>query len=164
MILPKRSRMILYAITIIALSIVWAAAPLKRIKAQGESNSPAIHDGDSQIVETISYKIGIKPRRGDIIVFKFDTPTELGIELRTKRVVGLPNETVEVGKYGVKINGKKLREKYIRGPRGSRYDKTKITLQDNEYFVLGDNRLESYDSRDWGALSGKMIVGKIMFK
>lgn len=112
-----------------------------------------MHDGQRIIVNKVVYLLH-PPERGDVIVFRL--PGNLGTDY-IKRIVGLPGERVEVQDGVVFINGKPLEEPYVENP--GFYSGTWI-LGENEYFVLGDNRTNSSDSRNWGVFSGDNIVGK----
>ena len=95
------------------------------------------------------------PRRGDVIIFRF--PKDQTREF-VKRVVGLPGETVEIRQGQVFIDNVALDEPYITQP-----DRTSMKLQAvgrNSYFVLGDNRRASNDSRDWGPVPDQNVVGR----
>ncbi len=103
-----------------------------------------------------------QPKRGDVIVFKF--PGELE-EKYIKRIIGLPGETVEVKDEGIYIDGKKLMEGYLPKdlPTSQLSAQDKWTLKNGEFFVLGDNRLNSNDSRVWGTLPKEYLIGKISY-
>lgn len=124
----------------------------------GESMKPTFETGQYLIVDQLSYKIH-EPQRGDVIVFKYpEDETKYFI----KRIVGLPGETVEINEKTVEItktNGEKitLSEPYIKLEKDS-FNNTK--LADDEYFVMGDNRSASLDSRVWGPLKKYEIVGQ----
>ena len=116
---------------------------------RGESMHPSFGDKDYLIIDELSYRFD-NPQRGEVIVFRFpQDPSQYYI----KRIIGMPEETVEVkdGKVFIynKDNplGKELRERYL---EESTSGDMKIKLDDNEYFVLGDNRDASSDSRRWG--------------
>lgn len=146
---------------IIALIIV---VPIRMFIAQpfvvsGESMYPTFNDGEYLIVDEISYIIGT-PHRGDVIIFRYPNDTK---RFFIKRVIGLPNEEVLIKNGEVTIKNKenpdgfKLIEPYIDEKFDTTYsDKT----GDGEYFVMGDNRNRSSDSRTWGILPSKLIVGR----
>ena len=129
----------------------------------GDSMFPTFKDGQYLVVDQISYNLG-KPHRGDVAIFKFPQDTS---KFFIKRVIGLPGETVEIKGQEVFIITKgstekiKLSEPYIEMEREV-YETT--TLKDDEYFVMGDNRLQSYDSRFWGPLNEKYLVGRALLR
>lgn len=124
-----------------------------RFRIEGPSMKPTLHEGQYLIISKVVYRLH-PPRRGDIIVFHH--PRDSTRDL-IKRVVGLPGEEVEVRNNQVLINGAPLEEPYVAhwGGRSAHH-----TLGPDEYFVLGDNRPNSDDSRSWGGLERDMIVGK----
>ena len=139
---------------------------------KGESMVPNFHSGDYLIVDQISYKIG-NPKRGDVIVFKYPLDTS---QRYIKRIIGLPFEKVEIkdGKViiskvnedGLEDNSEKLilnEEEYLPDLKNTEGG-LNVTLSDNEFFVLGDNRQFSYDSRIWGVMPKKDLIGKAAFR
>jgi len=127
----------------------------------GESMEPNFHDRNYLLVNKIGYSF-VQPQRGEVVVFKF--PGELK-EKYIKRIIGLPGETIEVKNNGVYVNGSKLIEPYL--PKNFQTttlsNQNKWTLKDKEYFVLGDNRDNSNDSRVWGPLPKENLIGKITY-
>lgn len=118
-------------------------------------------NNDYLMVDKLSYRF-LEPQRGDVIVFKYPLdPSQYYI----KRIVGMPNETVEIkeGKVIVYNNefklGAALDEFYLDKDQTTSGN-LKIKLDENEYFVMGDNRVQSSDSRRWGPLMNKFIVGR----
>jgi len=130
---------------------------------KGESMIPNFQQGDYLIVDEISYRFS-DPQRGDVVVFKY--PKDISQKF-IKRIIGLPGETVEVKDGKVTIhkdnNSQVLDEEYLPNPSGTIGTIT-ITLGADEYFVLGDNREFSYDSRAWGAVPVKNIIGKVFLR
>ncbi len=119
------------------------------IKVNGQSMMKTLHDGDIMIMNIIDYKMhGLK--RFDIVI------VDEGSELLIKRVIGLPGESVQYKDNELFINGKKVKDNYGMGDT----DDFSITLDDDEYFVLGDNRENSMDSRAFGAFPKEKILGK----
>jgi signal peptidase I len=148
--------------SLIALIIV---IPIRMFVAQpfivsGASMENTFHSGEYLIVDQVSYKLH-KPERGDVIVFRYPKdPSKFFI----KRVIGLPGDTVT-------IEGSDVTIKNTTHPEGFRLDETYIksmkngtvlteVLGDREYFVMGDNRDASSDSRVWGVLQEERIVGR----
>jgi len=132
----------------------------------GASMFPSLESGDYLIIDEISYRFS-EPQRGDIVVFNADFIPGYENQRFIKRIIGVPGETVEVLNGQVKIikDGQIniLNEAYL--PQNLKtYGNAKITLKTGEYFVLGDNRENSYDSRMWGVIDKKEIIGKASFR
>ena len=131
---------------------------------KGESMVPNFHSGDYLIVDEISYRIK-SPKRGDVVVLKFPLdPSQRFI----KRIVGLPGETIQIknGKVTI-LNGQEsfvLDEKKYLVESLITDGEVNLALTENRYFVMGDNRQFSYDSRKWGELPKEDIVGKAFFR
>lgn len=130
-------------------------------KIRGASMDPNFFDGEYLLTDKVSYRFG-EPRRGDVIVFK--APTNNGEEF-IKRIIGLPGEEVRLENSKIYINGKVLNEPYIKEgiftSGGSFLGEGKsVVVAENEYFVLGDNRPHSSDSRAWGFISKNKITGR----
>ena len=151
-----------------ALIAVIVVVPIRLYVAQpfivsGASMSPTFQNGEYLIVDELSYHLG-DPERLDVIIFRYPrNPSEFFI----KRIIGLPGERVQITGGNITITtaaGEELQleEPYIvnRG-NGGRLD---VTLSDAEYFVLGDNRPESSDSRVWGELPRENIVGRALVR
>ena len=131
---------------------------------KGQSMEPNFHDDDYLIIDEISYRFR-EPKRGEVIVFKYPrNPSQRFI----KRIIGLPGETVEISDGKVIVikndNPKILDESSYLSQSLKTSGNRKITLGENEYFVLGDNRLVSADSRSWGTLPKKYITGRVIFR
>ena len=131
----------------------------------GASMEPNFQNGDYLIIDEISYRVD-NPQRGDVIVFHYPlNPRQYYI----KRIIGLPGEVVVLSKDGVVIKNKEhpegfmLKEDYLEG-RPVSYKSKSVVLGDDEYFVMGDNRMASSDSREWGPLPKKFIVGKVLLR
>lgn len=149
-----------------ALLVLAVVIPIRLFIAQpfivsGSSMSPTFDNGQYLIIDEISYRLE-EPKRNDVIVFKY--PNDLD-KFFIKRIIGLPGETVEVLGDNIKIyneenkSGFELSQPYI---VNSSIDDNfyRLTLNDDEYFVMGDNRAASSDSRYWGALPKNLIIGK----
>lgn len=124
-----------------------------RVRVDGTSMLPTLKDGEFMLVNKLSYKFG-DFHRGDIIVFDF--PLNPDEEL-VKRVIGLPGDRVTVQGNQVYVNGQALNEPYI--AQAPNYA-GEWTVDPGYLFVLGDNRNNSNDSKDWGYLPQKNVVGK----
>jgi signal peptidase I len=135
----------------------------ERTQVSGDSMYPSLSDGDNLIVDKISYRF-TDPARYDIVVFPFRYQEDT---FYIKRVIGLPGETVQIVDGCVYINGKKLDDPYATEEiRSAGLAATQITLGQDEYFVLGDNRNNSADSREpsVGTISKEDIIGKAVFR
>ena len=131
---------------------------------RGDSMVPNFHNGDYLIVDELSYRFLGDPSRGEVIVFKF--PGDIS-QKYIKRVIGLPGENVEIkeGKVYISSIGEPalLEEPYLdQEERTQRF--LSLLLKDNEYFVMGDNREFSSDSRRWGVLPREDIIGKALIR
>jgi signal peptidase I len=131
----------------------------------GASMEPDFHNGNFLIVDEITYRFQ-EPQRGDVIVFHYPGDRS---EYFIKRIIGLPGEQLTVAGNTVRItmqNGSStiLAEPYIKEDlRGNQFHK-ELSLGKDEYFVMGDNRGNSFDSRNWGALGKKDITGIVRLR
>lgn len=122
--------------------------------------------GDYLVIDAFSYRFLEDPERLDVIVAK--SPIEPGRHL-LKRIIGLPNERISVSRNTITIttpDGQTmvLDEPYINQEEQASYKDTVVQLGDNQYFLLGDNRTNSLDSRVWGALTKDRIVGRVILR
>lgn len=122
-------------------------------RVKGESMIPNYKDGELLLVEKVSYKI-YKPSRGDVIVFKAPGQTKVDF---IKRIIGLPGETVKLDVGKIYINGKRLNESYEKQTTAGNVD---LMLGPDQYYVMGDNRGGSSDSRVFGPIDRNTIEGK----
>lgn len=150
------------------------------------SMEATLFEGERLILEKLSYSFG-SPNRGDIIVFiSPESPVEDSISARfvrlyedimakytntkasrrlVKRVIGLPGDEIDIRQGKVFINGTELTESYIHQPTQEKDSLTfPVIVPENHYFVMGDNRQNSHDSRDFNSIDRKQIEGKIMFR
>jgi len=149
----------------VALCIV---VPIRLFVAQpfivsGESMVPTFQNGQYLIVDELSYHFA-SPKRGDVIVFRYPRDTS---QFFIKRIIGLPGETVHITDTGVTIDTKAgtsetVPDSYIvnHGNGGAQT----YTVPEGDYFVMGDNRPESSDSRVWGFLPKNDIVGRVFLR
>ena len=127
----------------------------------GQSMEPNFHDGDYLIVNEIGYRLD-DPKRGDVVIFHYpNDPRQFFI----KRIIGLPGEKIEIKNNKITVYNKEhsdgftLDEVYL--PESAVISKDySQELKNDEYYVLGDNRVASSDSRVWGVLEKHHIVGK----
>ena len=146
-----------------ALIAVAIVVPIRLFVAQpfivsGSSMFPTFEDKQYLIVDEISYLLG-SPHRNDVVVFHYPNDTK---KFFIKRVIGLPNETVDIQGSTVTItnethkNGFVLDQPFIKSPANNT---THLELKSDEYFVMGDNRNASSDSRYWGAVKKDLLTG-----
>src|SRR3989338_6524172 len=132
---------------------------------KGASMEPNFEDGDYLLVNEISYRFS-EPTRGDVIIFRYPLdPSQFFI----KRIIGLPSETVAIKNNVVTIYNKNkpegfvLDESYL-APEQKTLGNSITKINDDEYLVLGDNRLQSSDSRRWGLVGRSLITGKAFLR
>lgn len=122
----------------------------------GPSMRPTLHTSEYILVNKAEYLLA-KPERGDVIVFEYPLDTSVDY---VKRVIGIPGDRVTVEADGqVLVDGVAIKEPYV-NDLNNPYEPSTWTLKSNQYFVLGDNRGDSSDSRDWGLLPSQDIIGK----
>ena len=162
------------------LIVVFIVLPIRLFVAQpfvvvGTSMEPTFLNNDYLIVDELSYRLK-DPKRGDVIVFKYHS----GLEEQTggsnnekdskyfiKRIIALPGETIDIknGKVTIKNSanpsGFTLNETYV---KDLPTNVMTVTLEKDQYFVMGDNRAVSFDSRSWGPLGKDEIVGKAFIR
>lgn len=132
---------------------------------KGASMEHTFEDGDYILIDEISYRFH-EPARGDIVVFRYPLDKS---QFFIKRVIGLPGETVAVKNDQVRIfnpqnpNGVVLAEPYL-SPGEHTLGDLRTKLDDKEYFVMGDNRLQSSDSRRWGPVNVSLITGRVFLR
>jgi signal peptidase I len=158
----RRLRMLREVLETIALTVLMFLAfrfAFQNYRVDGHSMLPTLQDQQYILVNRAAYLFH-PPERGDIIVFAYPLdPTQDYI----KRIVGIPGDHVQVDQDGVvSINGVQLRESYV-SEITNPYQPTDMTLGANQYFVLGDNRGDSSDSRVWGAVPRQNIIGQAWF-
>jgi signal peptidase I len=154
---------------------------VRNYMVEGSSMNPTLHDQERMFVNRLAYLhmdmqriselvpfwqveeedvrfLFGPPQQGDIVVFQYDG-ANLDKPL-VKRIIATPGQVVEIRRGVVYVDGDPLDEPYIddevRGDESMR----PLQLEDEEYFVLGDNRIHSYDSRDWGPLPQENIIGR----
>lgn len=158
----EMTKLILFALIVVVPIRFFIAQPYI---VNGSSMEPAFESGHYIIIDQLSYRFG-EPERGDVVVFRYPRdPSTFFI----KRVIGLPGETVEIRDHSVIIRnsshpgGFPLNEPYI-ADANMQKDFLTAELEDDEYFVLGDNRRASSDSRVWGTLPDSFIVGEAFLR
>ena len=145
----------------VAFVLVWYWG--RRVSVIGDSMNPEMSNGDVTLVNKVVYNMST-PKRGDVVVFK--PHGNESSHYYIKRIVGLPGETIEVQEGKILVNGKAIKEKYKTTEFGELgLLNEPFILGDDEYFVLGDDRQNSEDSRseEIGAVKRSDIEGKAWF-
>ena len=151
----------IFVVLLFAFVYVWFFG--QEVSAVGDSMKPVLSNGDTVLVNRIVYN-AMRPRRGDIVVFK--PKGNKSSHYYIKRIIGLPGETVEIVEDSIFIDGERLEEEYeTSGIDDVGIVTEKMKLGNNEYFVLGDDRANSEDSRDAdvGNVKRSYIYGKAWF-
>lgn len=130
-------------------------ATVQNTVVEGQSMEPNLESGQRLLVNKLAYRFD-GPARGDIVVI--NSPRGTGEKL-IKRIVGLPGETIELRGGRVYINGRLINEYYH--PNLGMHSYPPTLISPGHYFLLGDNRDHSGDSRVWGTVSGDLIVGRV---
>lgn len=152
-------KLFVYAAVVIGLTFFVITFVGQRTQVNGESMYPALHDKDNLIVDKFSYHF-CDPKRYDIVVFPYHYKDRT---YYIKRVIGLPGETVQIKDGCVYIDGQRLDEHFSEEKiQNAALASEPIVLGKDEYFVLGDNRNASEDSRfpDVGKVKRKEIIGR----
>jgi len=155
-------KFVLVAVLIVIPVRVYIAQPFI---VNGSSMDPSFATGEYLIIDELTYHFE-KPERLDVVVFSFPQDRQ---KFFIKRVIGLPGESVAIAGKNVTITntehplGFVLEEPYL-DEKNLRDTTFAVTLENNEYFVMGDNRAASFDSRDWGPLDKKLIVGRAFLR
>lgn len=134
-------------------------------KVSGNSMVPTFESGDYLITEKISYRFR-DPKSGQIIVLK--NPRDESEDF-IKRIIAVPGDTIQISAGSVYLNGQPLKEDYLPAGRLTRSgafltEGSLVRVGNNQYFVIGDNRNHSSDSREWGPVTKEEIVGKAFFR
>lgn len=131
------------------------------VKVEGTSMMPSLFDQERLFINQFTYKFGIGDiQRGDTVVFWFPKdPTKSYI----KRVIGVPGDTVQLSDGVVYVNGKRLNESYVPAEYRDFDSRPLVRIGPDEYFVMGDHRISSNDSRNWGLVPRSYIYGKAVF-
>ena len=134
-------------------------------QVDGRSMEPNFHNGEYILTDKVSYRLH-EPKRGDVVVFH--SPQDERIDF-IKRIIGVPGDEIKISDGHVVLNGTQLKEDYINDPGqvlSGRYirEGASVNIPDGQYMVMGDNRLHSSDSREWGLVTRAGIVGRAFFR
>lgn len=171
--LPTRKETIagLWDIAKLIITAIAIVVPFRYFIAQpfvvrGSSMEPNFEDRQYLVIDELTYRLRV-PKRGEVIVFRYPKDKT---EFFIKRIIGLPGDTVEIKEGKVRIKNKSLTrdfildQAYLDPPNRPTYPDIAYTLGDDEYFVMGDNRDFSSDSRVWGTLKKELITGRAVFR
>lgn len=169
--LPRSLRELAESAVLALLLFLGLQVSLQNFRVEGHSMEPTLHQGEYVMVSKLSYRLEAlealpllgewfrPPRRGDVVVFRF--PQDPSRDF-VKRIVGLPGEVVDVRDGRVYINGEPLEEPWL--PPGTQVERCYVcplTVPADHYFVMGDNRPGSNDSRHWGPVPRRLLVGRV---
>lgn len=181
--MARVGREIIEAVVLAVVVFILLQATVRNFKVDGSSMDPTLENGQFLLVNRLVYtqidmrrlssiipfwqadedsvRYAIRPpERGEVIVFQFPDPVQRNPKKDfVKRVIGLPGETVEVRAGVAYVNDVELDEPYLAEKDMS--DGRKVELRAGEYYVMGDNRSRSNDSRSWGAMPAENIRGKV---
>jgi signal peptidase I len=151
------SRNLLLALGILLFVVAFLVQP---VRVEGTSMEPELADQERVFINKFSYRV-FEIERGDVVVFSFPGDVRKSF---IKRVIALPGETLTIKQGNVYIDNALLTESYIPPEFQSHTDLGPVTVPADHYFVMGDHRSVSNDSRHWGPLHRRFIYGKAMLK
>ncbi len=149
----------------LAISVIMAVVLIlfiyQPVKVEGTSMMPALADQERIFINKFTYRFGLgEVQRGDLVVFWFAGDPEKSY---IKRVIGLPGDRVAIREGTVYVNGTPLREDYVPAQYRDRQSRPPVEVPPDHYYVLGDHRNSSNDSRSWGPVHRRQIYGKAVF-
>jgi signal peptidase I len=152
------ARDLAFSVLIAVVSIVFIYQP---VKVEGTSMEPSLQNDERIFINKFTYRFGLGSiERGDTVVFQAPPAEEKSY---IKRVIGVPGDRVRIQYGQVYVNDKALVEDYIKDDYEDRSNMAEETIPPGQYFVLGDHRTSSSDSRTWGFVPRKNIYGKAVF-
>ena len=152
------ARDLAFSVLIAVVLIVFIYQP---VKVEGTSMMPALTDQERIFINKFTYNYGLgEIHRGDMVVFWYPRDTSKSY---IKRIIGIPGDEVRIDEGDVYLNGKRLQEEYVPMRFRDRVSWGPQRVPADEYFVLGDHRSSSSDSRSWGYVERKYIYGKAVF-
>ncbi|GAC1308170.1 MAG: signal peptidase I [Vulcanimicrobiaceae bacterium] len=134
--------------------IVFALVALRPGRVSGSSMAPRIDSDEYVLIDALAYRLGA-PGHGDVVAFRHDRSTRA---IFLKRVIGVPGDRVAIERGSVRVDGSPIDEPYVRfhDTRSTR----EVTVPAGAYYVLGDNRPMSEDSRAWGFVPAGELIGR----
>jgi signal peptidase I len=147
-----------FSVLIAVVSIVFIYQP---VKVEGTSMMPGLTDQERIFINKFTYRFGLGSiERGDTVVFEYPLDNSKSY---IKRVIGLPGDEVRIDRGQVYVNDQLLQEDYVESDYRDDISMQTMVVKPDEYFVLGDHRNSSSDSRVWGTVARKYIYGKAVF-
>jgi len=155
----NRLRWLTDSIILILVVLLITRFTVQNFHIQGQSMEPTLHDQEFILVDKVAYLLR-PPARGDVIVFQFPRDPQ---EDLVKRIIAVPGDVISVINQAVIVNGVTLHEPYINkdDPYNPYPSFRNRIIEPDEYFVMGDNRGDSDDSRDWGLVPRQNIIGRV---
>ena len=145
----------------VLLAVVLIVFIYQPVKVEGTSMMPALTDQERIFINKFTYRFGIDDiQRGDMVVFWFPMDRTKSY---IKRVIGLPGDTVEIRDGSVWVNDQLLSEEYVPEEYRDHQSLAPVRVPEDQYYVLGDHRTSSNDSRAWGTVDRQFIYGKAVF-
>ena len=150
------ARDLIVSVAISAFIIIFLYQP---VRVEGTSMLPMLEDQDRLFINKIAYRVG-DIHQGDVVVFEYPRDHTKSY---IKRVIALPGDTLRIDHGRVFVDGKRLKESYVPNRFMDERSEPEMILPPNEYFVMGDHRSISSDSRDFGPVDRSLIYGKAVF-
>jgi signal peptidase I len=149
-------RDVVVSVSVSAFIIIFLYQP---VRVEGTSMLPMLQDQDRLFINKMAYRVG-EIHRGDVVVFLYPRDHEKSY---IKRVIALPGDDLRIDHGQVYVNGDKVAEKYVPKRYADDRSQPEMIVPANEYFVMGDHRSISSDSRDFGPVERELIYGKAAF-
>ncbi len=146
------------ALLCVLLAVLLRAYVAEPFAIPSESMEPTLRPGDHVLVEKLSYRFGA-PERGDLVVFR--TPEDA---LAVKRIVALAGDRVAIEDGVLAVNGRLQKEAYVDHRQVDSVYFGPVVVPRGDVFVLGDNRADSHDSRDYGAVPRRSLIGRVLVR
>lgn len=159
----RLAREIIETLVVTALAYFLATAILRTYSVNGPSMQPTLRNGEMVVVNQLAYRFGAQPQRGDVVALR---PPSDPKTIYVKRIIGVPGDTLYITPDAVYVNNHRLIETYVHliDPSGPENEPLGVVkLDKNQYFVMGDNRQNSTDSRVFGYVPRQNIIGRAEF-